>query len=35
MSIQATKETNHEIKTNRYTLSLVSETDVEKSCFYK
>ena len=28
-----TKETNREIKTKRYTFSLVSDTDVEKYCF--
>ena len=27
-----TKETNREIKTKRYTFSLVSDTDVEKYC---
>ena len=27
-------ETNHEIKTKRYTFSLVSDIDVEKSCFF-
>ena len=33
MYIQTPKETNHEIKAKRYTFSLVSDTDVEKSCF--
>ena len=32
--MQTTKETNHEIKTKRYTFSLVSDTDVKKSCFF-
>ena len=27
------KETNHEIKTKRYTFSLASDTNVEKCCF--
>ena len=27
------KETNHEIKTKRYSFSLVSDTDLKKSCF--
>ena len=27
------KETNHEIKSKRYTFSLAFDTDVEKSCF--
>ena len=31
--IQTPKETNHEIKTKRYTFSQVSDTDVKKSCF--
>ena len=33
MYIQTPKETNHEIKAKRYTFLLVSNTDVEKSCF--
>ena len=28
-------KSNHEIKPKRYTLSLVCDTDVEKSCFFK
>ena len=31
--MQTLKETNREIKTKRYTFSLVSDIDVEKSCF--
>ena len=31
--IQTPKETNHEIKDKRYKFSLVSDTDVKKSCF--
>ena len=34
MQIQTPKETNHEIKTKSYTYSLVSDTDVKKSCFF-
>ena len=30
MRIQTPKETNHEVKTNRYKFSLVSDIDVEK-----
>ena len=33
MQIQTPKETNHEIKTKRYTFSLISGTDVEQYCF--
>ena len=33
MQIQTPRETNHEIKTKRYTLSLVFDTVVEKSFF--
>ena len=33
MKIQTPKDTSHEIKTKRYTFALVSDTDVEKSCF--
>ena len=33
MEIQTPKETNPEIKTKRYTFSLASDIDVEKSCF--
>ena len=32
--MQTPKETNHEIKTKKYTFSLVSDIDVEKSCFF-
>ena len=32
--IQTPKETNHKIKAKRYIFSLVSDIDVEKSCFY-
>ena len=34
MYMQTSKETNDETKTNRYRFSLVSENDVEKSCFF-
>ena len=34
MYMETSKETNHEIKTNRYRFSFVSEIDVEKSCFF-
>ena len=35
MQIQTPQETNHEIiTTKRYTFSLASDTDVEKSCFF-
>ena len=33
MLIQTPKKTNHEIKTKRYSFSLVSDNDVEKFCF--
>ena len=32
--MQTQKEINHEIKTKRYTFLLISDTDIEKSCFY-
>ena len=31
--IQTPKETNHEMKRNKYTFSLVTDIDVAKSCF--
>ena len=31
--MQIPEENNHEIKATRYTFSLVSDTDAEKSCF--
>ena len=34
METQTPKETNHEIKSKRYTFSLASDNDVEKSCFF-
>ena len=33
MRIQTPKKTNYEVKTKRYTFSLVSDIDVEESCF--
>ena len=32
--IQTSKETNHEKDTNRYTFLLVSDINVEKTCFF-
>ena len=32
--MQTPKETNCEINTNRYTFSVVSDIDVDKSCFH-
>ena len=32
--IQTPKETNRERDTNRFTFSLASDTDFEKSCFF-
>ena len=32
--MQTPGETNHEIKPKRYTFSLVSDIDAEKSCFF-
>ena len=32
--IQTPKQTNYERDTNRFTFSLASDTDFEKSCFF-